>query len=118
MSTTYPQLFHNAIPIGLLVLNLIALGLGLYLRHKINREIPSKTVLGKLQREIGELNGELGDLGDRFTRFQKREGMRTARAEKASKAELEAEAAAILAKGGGQASQPLSKLDLYRRANH
>ena len=112
------QLVHTVIPIASLVGNLLLFGFCLYLNRRLTHEYPSKTLLGTVQRELGQLNGQLGDLGDRFTRFQKREGMRAARAEKASKAELEAEAAAILAKGGQSPSQPLSKLDLYRRANH
>lgn len=118
----YPQDIHSLFTASQILVTLGLLGYVLYLRRLILKEFPSRTTLEAMKREVGELSGDLSDLSDRFTRFQKREGMRAARAEKTSQADLLAEAAAVVANQGAPSdggSGPLAgKLDLYRKRGH
>lgn len=106
-----------------LFLNGLALGWLFYLNRLLLREFPGRSTIESMRLELGETAGNLADLGDRFTRFQRREGMRAARAEKTSQADLQAEAQRILAEAGvSPASAGLpdnsagSKTALYAKA--
>jgi len=82
-------------------------------------EYPSRTLLNAVRAEIDSLSGDIADLTNRFTRFQKREGMRDAREAKTSKAELEAQALALLQQGGSDDAGTgmfAAKRALYRKA--
>ena len=75
-----------------------------------------------LRLDVSELYERVEALTERFTRFQRREGMREARKEKTSQADLVEEAQAILAQNkgsSGRSGQPsssaLGKTELYRR---
>lgn len=116
----YPQVIHNLSTWGPLLLTVGVLGYALYLRWLIFKEFPSQRAINKLRAEIDEFSGDLADLTERFSRFQKREGMRTARAEKASAADIQAQAAAILAEKQLSPQTPsdgpmAGKLHLYRQ---
>lgn len=117
-----PQLIHNLITACQILGTIAALGGVVYLRRLILKEFPSRATLESMKREVGELNGDLSDLSDRFSRFQKREGMRVARAEKTSQADLLAQATEILANQQQQPVDPnaplAGKIGLYRKGRH
>jgi hypothetical protein len=98
-----------------LFFSICAWGFSLYSVHRLRTEYPSKTLLNAVRAEIDTLSGDIADLTNRFSRFQKREGMREAREVKRSKAELEAEALALMQQGGSPASGSHPKAELYKK---
>lgn len=116
LPTSYPQAIFDWLLIGVGLEFVALIAIGIYVVRKSKRDFPTKTEINRLAGEVVELSGEQADLRDRFSRFQKREGLRVAREEKKSQADLMAEAAAITAQAepvaGGSRS---SKVDLYKR---
>ncbi len=112
LDTAYPQLIDIVILTVTGLVSLAVIALTFYVGHKSRRDFPSRQEINRLSGEVSQQSGELADLRERFSRFQKREGLRQAREQKASEADLKAEAAAILQ---GQDTGGNSKLDLYRK---
>lgn len=86
--------------------------------RKARRNLPTTQHIQRLQIDIQDCYGRLEDLSERFTRFQKREGLRVAREEKKSQADLLEEARQIQARATSDIENKSvhSKADLYRRA--
>lgn len=123
MSTGYPQLFHEVSTWLILLGGIAALAGATYVAVIFAKLATFRSEFSRLRLDFAELSERFMALEERFTRFQKREGMRQARAEKTSAADLKDEAQRILAEAGvapGASGQPrsaglVSKQDLYRR---
>ena len=117
LSTGYPQLIDIVILVAVCVVTLLSIGTTSYVVRRLNREQPTKTEINALRGEVSEQSGDLADLRDRFSRFQKREGLRVAREEKKSQAELMAEAQALINNQGDIENKSVNpKADLYKKA--
>jgi len=118
LSTTYPQLMEIIVLIAVCVVSLLSIGTTSYVVRRLNREQPTKTEINNLRGEVAEQSGDLADLRDRFSRFQKREGLRFAREEKKTQADLVAEAQALQAQATGDIENKTvsPKRELYKRA--
>lgn len=116
LSTGFPQPI-DLVAMALLAVNLVFLiALLSYVVHKSRKDFPTKTEINVLRTEISDLSGLQADLSDRFTRFQRREGMRVAREEKKTQADLQAEALALTQQQEAPQEGTSAKADLYRRA--
>ena len=113
LSTAFPQPI-DLVAMVLLAVNTIALILLFgYVAKKSRRDFPTKHEINVMRSEVSDLSGMQADLSDRFTRFQKREGMRVAREEKVSQADLKQQALEMMqAQGTGATS---NKADLYKK---
>jgi hypothetical protein len=118
LSTGYPQDIPALIAFGTGLVSLFAILLSIYVAWKQSKLAATKPDVNRLRAEVSEQSGELSDLRDRFSRFQKREGLRVAREEKKSQADLIAEAQALQAQAQGDIENKSvsSKRDLYKRA--
>lgn len=118
LSTAYPQLFEIIILVAVCVVSLLSIFSTWYVVRRANKELPTKNHVSRLQIDIQDAYGRLEDLSERFTRFQKREGLRVAREEKKTQADLVAEAQALQAQATGDIENKTvsPKRELYKRA--
>lgn len=123
MSTTSTHLMHNLFTWLPLLISAVSLMVALASIWFFVQKSASTVAINRLKGEISDAQADIADVRDRFSRFQKREGMRVARAEKTSQADLQAEAERILAAAGGVPGQPgqpggpsHDKAALYARA--
>lgn len=115
LSTTMTEVYALAALVVACVGTLIAIGVTWNVARLKHREIPTKNDVQRLQIDVQDCYGRVEDLSERFTRFQKREGLRVAREEKKSQADLQAEALQLMNQKQEAAGAVSPKADLYKR---
>lgn len=119
LSTTLTEVYAVAALVVACVGTLIAIATTWNVARLKHREIPTKNDVQRLQIDVTDCYGRVEDLSERFTRFQKREGLRVAREEKKSQADLQAEALQLMNERQGELpGMQSAKAALYKKARH